>query len=109
MFQIYFSSPDLLLKANIAWGLFEISIFLPQYIFGECNKMFVMRTIVFCQFSHLENKTPKFFFFSVVSFFFDNLIFKGRFSADTFYFLVQKGNPGTAIASPLGKLKCICF
>ena len=69
-----------------------------------------MSTIVFCQFSHLENKTPKFFFFfSVVSFFFDNLIFKGRFSADTFYFLFQKGNPGTAIASPLGKLKCICF
>lgn len=93
-------------------GIFEIFVFLPQYIFGEHYKVFVMSTVVFCQFLHLENKTPSFlffFFFSVVSFFFDNLIFKGRFSADTFYFLVQKGNPGTAIASPLGRLKCICF
>ena len=108
MFQIYFCSLDLFLKANIAWGIFEIFIFLPQYIFGEHYKVFVMSTIVFCQFLHLENKNPSFFFF-MVSFFFDNLIFKGRFSADTFYFLVQKGNSETAIASPLGKLKCICF
>lgn len=44
-------------------GIFEIFVFLPQYIFGEHYKVFVMSTVVFCQFLHLENKTPSFLFF----------------------------------------------
>lgn len=68
----------------------------------------LMSAIVFCGFFGvciLKVKLPMFF----LKLFFDNLIFKGRFSADNFYFLAQKGNTGIAIHFPLGESKNVCF
>lgn len=70
-------------------------------------KGLLRRTIAFFQFCgglHLESKNSQFFFFKL---FFNNLIFKGRHSADTFYFLAQKRNTVRALHFPTRRLGCL--
>lgn len=52
----------------------------------------------------MKVKHPSFFFF-FFKLFFDNLIFKGRLSADTFCFLAQKGNTRIAIHFPARRVE----